>query len=67
MSIVDFEKLFAHYKDVTLMSFLSFSIDVVRCGIWYHSYNLKNVKNTHGGVLISVRINIPPWGVFHLF
>ena len=21
------------------------------CAIWYHWYNLKNVKNTHGGVL----------------
>ena len=25
---------------------------VVCCTIWYHLYNLKNVKNTHGGVLI---------------
>ena len=24
---------------------------VVLCAIWYHSYNLKNVKNTHGRVL----------------
>ena len=23
---------------------------VVRCAIWYHLYNLKNVKNTHEGV-----------------
>ena len=23
---------------------------VMRCTIWYHLYNLKNVKNTHGGV-----------------
>ena len=27
---------------------------MVRCAIWYHLYNLKNVKNTHGGVLIIV-------------
>ena len=27
--------------------------DVVLCAIWYHWYNLQNVKNTHGGVLIS--------------
>ena len=43
---------------------------VVRCVIWYHVYNLKNVKNTHGGVLIlvklqtescnSTKINTPP-------
>ena len=26
----------------------------MRCAIWYHLYNLKNVKNTHGGVLILV-------------
>ena len=24
---------------------------MVRCAIWYHFYNLKNVKNAHGGVL----------------
>ena len=24
------------------------------CVIWYHLCNLKNVKNTHGGVLASV-------------
>ena len=43
---------------------------VVRCAIWYYLHNLENVKNTHGGVLISVKlqalacnftkINIPP-------
>ena len=27
-------------------------IYVVYCTIWYHLYNLKNVENTHGGVLI---------------
>ena len=50
------------------------SIFVVRCAIWYHFYNLKNVKNTHGGVLILVKlqasacnftkINTPPWVFF---
>ena len=45
-----------------------------RCAIWYYSYNLKNVKNTHGGVLILVKlqasacnftkINTPPWVFF---
>ena len=25
---------------------------VVRGAIWYHLYNFKNVKNTHGGVLL---------------
>ena len=26
------------------------SKNVMRSAIWYHLYNLKNVKNTHGGV-----------------
>ena len=29
---------------------------MVRCAIWYHSCNLENVKNTHGGVLILVKL-----------
>ena len=31
---------------------------VVRCTIWYHLYNLKNVKNTHGRVLILVKLTL---------
>ena len=31
-------------------------INVVHCAIWYHLYNLKNVKNIHGGVLILVKL-----------
>ena len=30
---------------------------VVRCAIWYHLYNLKNVENTHGGVLILILLH----------
>ena len=29
---------------------------VVFCAIWYHPYNLKNVKNTHGGVLLLEKL-----------
>ena len=46
----------------------------MRCAIWYHMYNLKNVKNIHGGMLILVKlqaeacnftkINTPPWVFF---
>ena len=25
------------------------------CVVWYHLHNLKNVKNTHGGVLLLVK------------
>ena len=30
--------------------------NMVRCAIWYHLHNSKNVKNTHGGVLILVKL-----------
>ena len=58
-------------KNVTSLSFnlplLDFFIYVVHCAIWQHLYNFKNVKNTHGGVLILVtKINTPPW-VFTFF
>ena len=45
------------------------------CAICYHFYNLKNVKNKHGGVLLLVKLlastkgNSSPcfWGVFSRF
>ena len=30
--------------------------DLTRCAICYHLYNFKNVKNTHAGVLILVKL-----------
>ena len=33
-------------------------IYVMRWAIWYHLYNLKNVKNTHGGVFGKPKIGI---------
>ena len=29
---------------------------VMFCTIWYYLYNFKNVKNTHGGVLLLVKL-----------
>ena len=52
---------------------------VMRCAIWYHLYNLNNVKNTHGGLLLLVKSksllracnftksNTPPWVFFTFF
>ena len=44
------------------------------CAIWYHLYNFKNVKSTHGGVLLLVKLqasacnytksNTPLWVFF---
>ena len=47
------------------------------CVIWYHLHNLKNVKNTHEGVLLLAKLqvlacnfnksNTPPWVFFPFF
>ena len=29
---------------------------VMRSVIWYHLYNFKNVKKTHGGMLLLVKL-----------
>ena len=31
-------------------------LNEMRCPIWYHIYNFKNVKNIYGGVLILVTL-----------
>ena len=41
---------------------------VMCCAIWYHLYNLKNVKNIHKGVQLQPAIAlIPPWVFFPFF
>ena len=49
----------------------------MRCGIWYHLYNFKNVKNNHEGALLLVKLlasactfnksNTPLWVFFTFF
>ena len=34
--------------------------DEALCEIWYHLCNLHNVKNTHGGVILSVSCRLKP-------
>ena len=43
----------AFFYNVQYIIWISY---VVRCAIWYYSYNLKNVKNTYGGVLLLVKL-----------
>ena len=37
------------------------------CTICYHLHNLKNVKNTHGGVLLLVKLQVPKTVKNHIF
>ena len=37
----------------------------MRCAIWYHLYNFKNMKNTHGGVYNTpVELIVQTPGIF---
>ena len=70
--------LIEHLRWLLLIEHLKWllnSSSVMRCAVWYHLYNLKNMKNTHGGVLLLVKLlkacnftksNTPPW-VFSRF
>ena len=50
---------------------------LMHCAIGYYLYKFKNVKNTHGGVLLLVKLqasvcnftknNTPPWVFFTFF
>ena len=50
---------------------------IMLCVIWYYLHNLKNMKNSHEGVLLLVRLlasvcnftksNTPPWLFFTFF
>ena len=54
-------------KKVSIVDFEQ--VHMVCCTIWYYFYNLKNVKNTHGGklILVKLQMNTPPWVFFTLF
>ena len=40
---------------------------VMCCTIWYHLYNLKNVQNTDGGVLLLAKLQAKSLGCFSSF
>ena len=46
---------FCHGLVKIMVEHLKFTI-VMRCTIWYHLHNLRNVKNTHGRVLLSEKL-----------
>ena len=48
------------------MKFVSFSCVMLHV-IWYHLYNLKNVRTPIGGVLHFTKSNTPPWVFFTVF
>ena len=52
--------LLFNFNDCTVTSwhqnFWQLGPNMMRCEIWHHSYNLKNVKNTHGRVLLLVNL-----------
>ena len=35
------------------------------CAVWYHLYNLKNVKKTHGEMLLLVTWRAEDWQLYY--
>ena len=57
-AFLDFLKTFQSYGLIfAQMRFGLIISNAMRCAIWYHMYNLNNVKNTHRGVLLLVRLD----------
>ena len=48
--------IFPFFSPKRIYEYTYVFIYVLRCAIWYHLYNLKNVKNTHEGVLRLVKL-----------
>ena len=45
------------FKNESTVPFLNPMTPIVMlCAVWYHSYSLKNMKNTNGGVLLLVKL-----------
>ena len=73
LSLNKFKILFSSFIQFRFIQFLCSSVNwfiiETLCAVWYHLYNLKNVRK-HGGVLLSLKlqasscnftnINIPP-------
>ena len=54
-----FIRNFEFNKAMKLVFFLwILEIYAMFCAIWNHSYNFKNMKNTHGGVLLLVELQL---------
>ena len=51
---VDYVQFFCNYSKSWVAGRMNVIKYAMFCTIWYHLYNLKNVKNTHGGVLLLV-------------
>ena len=51
---------------ITAISYAG-DLAVILCTIWYHLYNLKNVKNTHWWVTILVKLQALNFSAFQVF
>ena len=58
--IWDQATLFAHcclvFTRIPVMNARIRVVTVIFCAIWYHLYNFKDMKNTHGGMLLLLRL-----------
>ena len=68
---IAYYKFSAKILSLNHLNYSYHSLYVMFCAIWYHLHNLKNVKNTHGGVILAMKLQssagrftksiTPPW------
>ena len=58
--------MYSPYKAVLQIPKLILLTYAVVCAIWYHPYNLKNVKNSHGEVLLLVKLQAEAFQIVHM-
>ena len=74
--LVVFPKIHSNADFNSLFFSFAFYVYVMLCAIWYRLYTIKNVRKTHEGVLVLVKLSLkvsfikgitPPWVLFTFF
>ena len=50
-NMADLQVLLMNYREYD-----DYQLHVMFCAMWYHLYNLKSVKNTHGVVILLLKL-----------
>ena len=69
-SFNDFAKIVENLSLIINQSLMHYGLTKLKtnetlCAVWYHLYNLKNVKKTHGEMLLLVTWRAENWQLYY--
>ena len=69
-SFNDFAKIVENLSLIINQSLMHYGLTKLKtnetlCAVWYHLYNLKNVKKTHGEMLLLVTWRAEDWQLYY--